>query len=559
MFGTIRKHQTWLWVFIIAVMIIGLVQFFNPSSRFSSGAGGYERGSINGQHISEEDYMNAYREVLLQFFLRYGRWPDNDAKSLGFDPQLETYRRLFFVYEIKNNNIAVDSQSAARVANNILRQFGNGSAVSLEAFTEKVLAPRGISAEDFERFFRHELGIQQLVSVVGTSGKLVTPAEAQNLYIRERQEISASAAFFNASNYLANFSAMPSAALAQFYTNQMSAYRIPDRVQVSYVAFWATNYFADADAEIARQTNMTEIVDQVYRQRGTNYDKEGLTADQAKTKIRAEIRQEIALNAAAKAANTFATELFDKEPRQAGNLATFAKDKGFAVKVSAPFDEENGPADFDAGPNIGKTAFALNEEEPFGGPLAGKDAVYVLALDKKIPSEIPPLEKIRSQVESDFRLNQAVTAARRAGMLFALAATNGLAQGKSFETIAASNKVKVVTLPLFSLGTRELPEVEDQISLTQLKQIVFDTPVGKSSPFVATREGGVVVFVRNLLPIDQAKMQAELPAFTKSIRQSRESVAINLWFGREFSRAMIDTPLAQARQTSMASGRPGSQ
>ena len=55
-------------------------------------------------------------------------------------------------------------------------------------------------------------------------------------------------------------------------------------------------------------------------------------------------------------------------------------------------------------------------------------------MNNKIPSEIPPLDKIRAQVERDFQLGQALNLARKAGMDFSQTLTNGLAQGK---TVAA--------------------------------------------------------------------------------------------------------------------------
>src|SRR6185436_11262120 len=105
--------------------------------------------------------------------------------------------------------------------------------------------PAGLGEEDLERFIRHELALQQLISVAGLSGKLVTPQEAQSIYEREHQEVAAQAVFFSASNYLASVSAPPEA-VSQFYTNQMARYRLPDRVQVSYVKFGISNYLAEA-------------------------------------------------------------------------------------------------------------------------------------------------------------------------------------------------------------------------------------------------------------------------------------------------------------------------
>ncbi len=555
MFGTIRKHQTWLWAIIVTVTIISFVTFFAPGNRGSGQRGGaVDLGTIDGQRISEEDFANAAREANLHFFMSYGSWPDAESKRVGFDADRETYSRLFFLAKLKQHHVQVDSDSAARMANTILLSLGRGTPVPLSAFVDQVLTPHGLTAADFERYIRHDLGIQQLVATLGVSGKLVTPAEAQELYVRERQEVSATAVFFTASNYLASVGTLPAATVAQFYTNQMSAYRIPERVRVNYVQFEVTNFMADADEQITKMTNFSAIVDQVYLQRGTNYYKGTTTADQAKTKIRAEMRHELAGTAARKKANDFASELFDQQPQRPENLAALAAAKGLPAKVSTPFSKDFPPAEIGIVKGFAEAAFGLSAEDPFAGPLAGADAVYVISLSQRIPSSIPPLDQIRSQVEADAHYTQAGMLARNSGVQFALAATNGLAQGKTFAGICADSKVKPTVIPPFSLNTRELPELEGQLELNQLKQIVFDTQPGKVSGFHPTREGGVVVCVQQQLPLDEAKMRAELPEFLKAVRQQRQNEAVNSWYRREAEKSLRDT-FIQKRASSLAAGQ----
>ena len=555
MFGTIRKHQTWLWAVIVTITIGSFVVFFNPASRNTgqrSGSANY--GSIDGERISEQEFVNAYHEANLHFFMNYGSWPDVDAKRVGYDADRETYSRLFFIAKLKQHHIEVDTDSVARMANTILVSLGRGTPVPLKAFEDQVLTPHGLTTDDFQRYIRHDLGIQQLVSTLGVAGKLVTPAEAQDLYVRERQEISASAVFFSASNYLASVGTLTPGDIGQFYTNQMSAYRIAERLQVSYVKFDVTNFMADADEQIAKLTNFTAIVEQVYRQRGTNYYKGTTTADEARAKIRSELRHELAQTAARKKANDFASDLYDQQPRRPENLAAFAATKGLAAKVSTPFKSDYPPDEIGILKGFTEAAFGLTSEEPFAGPLVGSDAVFEIAIHKRIPSEIPPLEQIRSQVESDCRYTRAAQMARMMGSQFASSLTNGLAQGKTFAGIATDSKVKPTVIPPFSLSTKELPEVEGQINLNQLKQIVFDTPVGKSSSFVPTREGGLVVFVQQKLPLDDATMRAEMPEFLKAVRQARQNEAVNLWYRREAEKSMRDTIL-QNRPATLAPGQ----
>jgi hypothetical protein len=424
-------------------------------------------------------------------------------------------------------------------------------------FIRQVLQPRGVTAEDLERFVRHYVGVQELVSTVGLSGKLVTPQEIRDLFKREHEEVATAAVFFTASNYLAGISAPPDAVL-EFYTNRQAAYRIPERVQVSYVHFDLTNHLTEANQALAQMTNLNLQIEEAYRQGGTNFlrDVKAQSVDEAKVKVREARRRELEAQAARKQALEFATPLFDMEPMRADNLDKLAKEKGLAVQVTAPFDVQDGPKELEVGSDFAQKAFARTPEDPFAGPLVGQDSIYVIALLKKLPSEVPPLEQIRAQVVKDYQYSQALALARKAGADFYQTLTNGLAQGKSVASMCADAKLALVEMPPFSLSTRELPAVEDHLPLNQYKQIAFTAPLGNVSPFQMTAEGGIIVYVNSKLPLDEARMTADLPMFANLVRQNRQSEAFNDWFRREGQKGLGDTPLNQARTPSSLSSRP---
>ncbi len=553
MIGTIRKHSTWMWVIIIAAIIITFVYWGASPNRYDQGSGGpVNFGSINGERISQEQFYQARREVYLRYFFNYGDWPGQDARNMGFDVDRETYFRLLLIQKQKQLGIHVGSEAVARVAAEILRSFNRGNAVPLNVFVEQILARQGLTADDFERFVRRDLGIQQLMASAGLGGRLITPQEARWLYEYEHSELSTEAVFFSASNYLAGISATP-AAVAQFYTNQMPNYRLPERVQVKYVGFPITNYTAEATALL---TNLQEIVEAQYQKLGTNYFRDAKTPDEAKGKIRELVLKKAASDRAKKAASEFAQGLFAVEPMRPENLEAFAKTAGLTVHVSEPFDRDYGPDDLKVPPDFTKRAFALSADEPFAGPFVGEDAVFVIAEYKRLPSEIPALEKIRDRVTAGYKMSEAVKAAATAGEAFAVALTNGLAAGKTFSAICNATRVRPVSLPPFSLSTRALPEVEEHASLNEFKQAAFGLAPGQASGFVPTKDGGFVVFIREKLPVALAKMNADLPTFLRNMRQARQNEAFNDWFRKEAERGLRDTPVF--RQPSQISGTPES-
>jgi len=514
------------------------VVFFSPVSRTSnSSRGGGTYGSINGKEITQEDFNHAYQEVLLQYFFSSGGQWLADADRNSFEPEKRTYFRLLMIQKQEELGIHISSETAAQFATQYLKRFGIDSPA---LFIEKALKPHNVGIEDLDRYIRHELGIQELMATVALSGKLLTPEEIKGIYLLEHEELTTQAVFFSGSNYLSEVSAPPDA-VGQFYTNQMASYRLPERLQVRYVRFPLSNHLATVEKQL---TNLNEIVEANFQRYGSNYLKDAKSPEEAKAKLREDILERQALTEASKEARKFATTVFSLDPRPE-NLELVAKSNGLPAQISPPFDKDNPPKELDINPDFTKIAFNLSPEEPFAPPIPGRDGVYVIGFHKKIPSEIPPFESIRDKVTFDYKYTQALTLARKAGAEFDKMATNGLAQGKTFDTICAEAKVKPVTVPPFSLVTRELPEVEGHISFRQYREIAFATLPGKTSGFQPTMDGGVDIFVKSKVPPDETKLKTELPGFIASARRTRQQETFELWFRKEAEKALRDLPYFQ--------------
>lgn len=568
MIGTIRKHQKWLWLVIVTLTIISFVLYFSPYRRRAPELGGEpDLGSIAGKRITREQFQNALKEVRLRYFFTHGDWPARDraAEQLGYNEERETYNRLVLLHQVRQLGITVSSEAVARVAREVLQAYKRGAATSLAAFEREVLYPAGITREDLQRFLHDELAIQQLVNLTGVPGTLITPDEARALYRHENEELTAALVVFPATNYLDRVEVRPEQ-LAQYYSNNAARYEIPERVQVRYLRWDLTNFLAEADQELAsltnaaalvrfglipdapqatmRFTNLEAVVEALYQQRGTNYYSDAASPQEAKNQIRQELRRAAALRAARKKAVEFANVLFDIEPVRADNLDRLAAESNLTVKVTAPFDQYNPPAGLDVGQAFVTAAFELTEEDPLKGPILAEDGVYVIALHKKLPAEIPALETVREQVLGDLKYQQALALAQRQGAEFYRTLTNGIAQGKSFSTICREAGVKLLFTQPFSRRTRALTEVEDFVPLVLLKDTAFKLAPGQVSDFVPTPTGGFIVHVQNRLPVDEKRMEAELPQFIALLRRSAQEEAFNVWLRAQAEKTLQNTPLA---------------
>src|SRR5262249_22754732 len=143
-------------------------------------------------------------------------------------------------------------------------------------------------------------------------------------------------------------------AIGSFYSNRVFMYRVPERTVVNYVEFPATNYFAEADKELAANTNLAEIVEQSWIRRDTNdvvvKDDKGapLAEAEGKQRIRDYMRTNQALLSARRVAAQFGSELMDMkpDPNKAENLEKLAAAKNLTVKATKPFDAVSGLDEF---------------------------------------------------------------------------------------------------------------------------------------------------------------------------------------------------------------------
>ncbi|MEY2409860.1 MAG: peptidyl-prolyl cis-trans isomerase [Verrucomicrobiota bacterium] len=568
MFGTIRKHQAWLWAILIALMSVSLIFFFSSDARMGrqqQAAEGY--GSMNNKPIPPQVSIDAQKEVKIAHFLRSGNWPGNDEQTVR-SIENETISRVFLIQKLKDLDIHPGDKAVAAMFHEQIKD------TPLAELEQRFLAPQNLTAIDYERYVRHEVGIRQLVATASVGAKLITPAEAEALYRKEYQEFEVQLALFWASNYLDKV-VITNGATGAFYTNRLFLYRIPERMILSYVEFPSTNYFADAEKQMATRTNLEAIINDQYFQRDTNRpdwkDEKGnlLSEADAKKKIRESIRDQFAGLSARRAAAEFGNALMepksvsglDPDPNKLANLEKLAAAKAVPVHTTKPFDATSGLDEFETPTNtasstaiaddalrgiIRKAALELKETNPIRfNPIPGPHGVYIIARKATIPSETPPLEKVSDKVTTDYKNFMAQDLARKAGSAFGTNVTNGIAMGKTFADICKIEGVKPVDVPRFSDITQSLTNFDSRINVSLLQRIIreMQIEVGKASGFIPfSQEGGLVLYLKDKPKFDDAKVQAALPEFIGQLRIYRQNESFNQWFRKQAEQAKLALP-----------------
>lgn len=533
MIGTIRKHTGWLWALIIGATIISFIYWGAGSSR-SGGGGGQsaDLGMVYGKKVTPDEYFGEKRNFVLSYWFRYGTWPDKTSFTPAQMDQ-QVYLSLMFAAKAEKLGIHVSDDDVAASASQRLAAMGrNGQAVPLDALMTQVLTPAGFTVADFYGYLRHDLIVQQLIQTMGLPGLLITPQEAAAAYQHDHEELSAKVVFFSVTNYLASVSITP-AIIGQFYTNYQAAYRLPDRVQVNYVVFNATNYQARAKVEF---TNLTDIVEANFQKVGETYHG-AKSAAEARAKIANELVESRAVADAKKDAYDFASLVVEAEPTNGpatpDSLAVVASQKKLTLHQTSPFAKETGPDELDDAVNFAQAAFELTADSPISEPVVEGGLIYVMALTQTLPSRVPSLEEIHARVTTDYQMRESALLAQRDGGMFYHMLTNQMAAGHSFAAACAALGRQPVSLSPFSIITQEIPELGDHATLGQIKEAAFTSSVGKPSAFASTQDGGFILCVQAKVPVDQSAMAADLPQFTLDMRRQRENEAFAQWYQNE--------------------------
>jgi peptidyl-prolyl cis-trans isomerase D len=397
MFDFTRRHNKIIMVPLFVLIILSFALFGIERYAHMDDTG--KVAVVNGQSITQIEWDNAHRRDIDR--IRAAN-PSADLRLLD-SPAIKyaslenlVRERVLAAAAADQHLMVSDQRLAAQLAQNpniaALRR-ADGS-LDMDQY-RRLVAAQGFSPEGFVASVRADMTTSQVLDGVLAS-ELVSPAQADaamNAY-GERREVRIQR--FAPADYAAKLN--PSEAdLEAFYKTNLARYQAPESARIEYLVL---SLDAVKKSVAVSEQDLRAYYDQNAASLGApeerrvshiliNAPKDAPAAERAKAKAAAaELLAQLR-----KAPDTFAavarkSSQDDASAASGGDLGFFQRDKGID-------------------PAISKAAYALNKVGDLSDVIESDFGYHIVQLTAIKPTAVPSFEKLRPQLEDQFRTQQA--------------------------------------------------------------------------------------------------------------------------------------------------------
>jgi len=477
MFGTIRKHSQGLWIVIIVLVSISMVWFFtntDPSAILQRGQGGT-------MTMGQQQVLIG---AAVQFWQRSGQLPrrasellrgedlDGDQKADVDGIVLRGAMRQDMLERVDEMGIGFDDDAI----NAIIREqlsYPRGQ-FRQEVYDQLI---KSFGEADIRQFFHDELAIRHLDQVMGLGGGMISSRAVRPLVEQSLVKYDTEVAVFLASGYTNQVTNVASR-LQEYYTNNRAQYKEEDRVKFAWLKISIpTNATDPAVIKLAHKYQAT-IYRQFQQQQATN-----LTT----------LRQ-------------IATNL--QPPLEISEIKLSVNDVA-SHDLSAIFSR----------------ARALNVGDVQMPAMRGPGGLYFTGVAEEIEGALPVFKLLAparsNEVRQAFLSAETQKLAGTAGRSFHTNLTTALIEGNhTFADYCQSNKVELITVPLFSISTQPGPAyaaLTNRVDLAQLQRAVsamdtskMPTAMDRITEFSPNANGGWILNLKQSVPPSAAEVATEL-------------------------------------------------
>jgi peptidyl-prolyl cis-trans isomerase D len=404
MLGIMRKYKQSA---IIKVVFVVIVASFIGTIFLVWGRGGEKGGGDSGYAVKVDGKKISYEEFQKSYNRLKGMFEQMNGKTLT--PEMEKMLNLKKLAVDNLVDSALASSEAGRMGIKVSKDEIRNAIEAVPAFQKNgvfdfqqyqdLLKMNRMTPAKFEEAEEHDLLIQKARQQIQDKA-VVSDDEALQAFRKKNDTIELSFAAFSPAE-LKNEVKLTDQDLNSYLQAHQDAYKSPEMVRVAFTLL-------DPATIAAKQTVTDEEAQSYYQKNIDRYQGKGGILPYAE--VRERVKADARLFKSARQAYELAADAINKY--KSGDIAGAAASLGVKVSETSLFSA-TAPAPALAGePDVVKRAFALKQDE-LGGPVETKKGIYILKVLEKKPAAVPPLDRIKGQVEMAARENKAKELAKQ--------------------------------------------------------------------------------------------------------------------------------------------------
>ena len=580
-FQYIRKKQKGLFFVIAALVVFSFVILFTPNAEeivFGQGrqseTGLY--GQLNGEAVTRDQWIEARNIVASQLGPQSRGIPESFLNTRAV--QVLGEKALMARYGIDPSQSDSDGWISSQVDKSIEGMPSVSRPTRQEAVSNWALGVGGPAR--LEAIARYQVGVGQLRGLAGVAGILVSDKEAQIKFRNENEKYEAEAIFLSHTNYLTLVQSTDEQ-VKKHYTNTLANNRIPERRQVSYVTFPATNYLDEAEEKFNELnaagrmgfltnywTNITSIAGyktntipalaKLIAPARTNLYS-GMKEEEATAAIReailktphlsyvnerqVELKSGLAVVEAYKAGLDFQNSLEETYKAQPAfdTLEKMALLQNLTATTSPPLASQDRVV-FGLPQVRSEQVFALSKtnaliigDSPFSG---NPSDFYIASLKKVIPSRNRTFVEAKTTVTADFKKAESIKLMNEAGEKI----HQSIKDGKALEEVGKENNLAVTKLGPFDSVGGAIPGLANKANIEDVRTQALGLDVGAISELItsstdssdlASEEAAFVVKLTGKNAVSKDRFDTEFAEYLKSARSAAASQSYFAWLRDE--------------------------
>lgn len=484
-------------------------------------------GRLWGEEVSRLEFSRAHQNVYVMYSMMMGRQLNMNDEIDGLISRA-AWQRIATLKKAQQMGLTYTPDQVRDMIQRqpvfMNQQTGAFDKRAYDAFVGGFLPRTGLNAKSFENMMAENVLIEK-ASAVAAEGALVTEDEIKEAFHLYNDKITVEYATLPRS--LADTPEVTEEDAKAYYDRNPEEFRLPEKAMVKYVAFDVadyTNQVAVTDEQVAQfyENNKQRFV---KPETATNAVPEYQLLDEVKDRIMDGMTMGMAQQQAFNAADAMVAALsdetttFEQAAEKAGkeivsNTPAFgATDRVRGVDPTAPF---------------ARAAFNLEKDAThyYSDPVVGRETVYVIALEKKLPAFLPAFDVVKADA-----MEAAKIAAAEKAYIDKAAEIHGeiqaaLKEGTAFADAASKFNLDVQTTEPFNASTM----LDDDEFGRDIMGATIQYDAGTLVDLINTPSDFLIAYVANRELADEA---ATLPSMrdelAESIRQDKAARLAQAW------------------------------